>query len=359
MWGKRADMVVHEEEPYNAEAPLAGLARQMITPLDTFYVRNHGPVPELDTGRWRLVVDGIVGRRLELSLEDLRRGFTEHRRMTTLQCAGNRRQGLIEVRDIPGEDPWAGGATSTAWWTGVSLAEVLTAAEVDPEASHVAFEAPDVSELAEPTQAYGSSIPLAKAMSGEALLAWNMNDEPLTPVHGAPLRVVVPGYIGARSVKWLRRISVQDDPSSNFFQSTAYRVLPPEADPESAGPGDGISLGPVALNSEILSPTRGQLLGSGSFTVTGYAHAGETRYVARVDVTADDGATWVQAELGDQVDGAWRLWHADVELASGADTITARAWDSTGACQPESARHLWNPKGYINNSWPSVKVRRA
>ena len=358
MWGKRDDMVVHEESPYNAEPPLPALASHQITALDTFYVRNHGPVPEIDLDAWRLIVGGMVGRRLELSLTDLKLDFPERRQLTTLQCAGNRRRGLIEVREIPGEDPWGGGATSTAWWTGVPLAEVLTAANVDADAGHVAFEAPDDSELADPTQPYGSSIPLAKAMSGEVLLAREMNDEPLAPVHGAPLRVVVPGYIGARSVKWLERITVQDEPSTNFFQATAYRVLPPEADPDTAGPGDGISLGSVALNSEILTPTEGELVGDGPIEVTGYAHAGEARYVARVDVTADGGATWVQAELGEQVDGAWRLWRATVQGGAGTQPITARAWDSTGACQPESPGDLWNPKGYVNNSWPTVRVRR-
>ncbi len=123
-----------------------------------------------------------------------------------------------------------------------------------------------------------------------------MNDEPLTAAHGAPVRVVVPGYIGARSVKWVERITVQVEPSTNFFQETAYRLPPPEDVP---APGVGISLGPLALNSEILVPDDGQRLPAGPTVISGYALAGDDRAVSRVDVSVDGGATWQQAELAD------------------------------------------------------------
>ncbi len=356
MWGKRADMLVHGQDPYNAEPQPRALAESLLTAVDTFYVRNHGPVPELDGDRWRLRVDGQVDQPLELTLHDLQQQFETQRAMVTLQCAGNRRAGLVEVRDIPGEDPWGRCATSNAWWTGVRLADVLARAGVRQAARHVWFEAPDVSGLADPPQTYGSSIPLAKAVTSGVLLAWAMNDEALPAVHGAPLRVVVPGYIGARSVKWLRRVSPQEDPSSSYFQSTAYRVLPAEADAASAGPGDGISLGPVALNAEILQPQDGAVVDTGPCDVRGYAHAGEGRQVARVDVSTDGGTTWVQAGLTEATDGAWRHWQARVEVSSGPGRITVRAWDSSGASQPESPVHLWNPKGYVNNSWAHVAV---
>jgi sulfite oxidase len=200
---------------------------------------------------------------------------------------------------------------------------------------------------------------MATALTGGVLLAWAMNDEPLGAVHGAPVRVVVPGHIGARSVKWLERVVVQGQPSDNYFQATAYRVLPPGADPDQAGPGDGISLGPVALNCEILRPQAGQDVGAGGVEVVGYAHAGAGRYVARVDVSVDGGEHWVQADLGERVDGAWRTWRVTAGPVVGAAAVVARAWDSTGACQPSSPEHLWNPKGYVNNSWPVVPVRGA
>lgn len=350
-------MLVHEHEPFNAEPPRAALRQGGPTPLDTFYVRNHGPVPEADPATWRLTVDGLVHRPLELSLEDLCTRFEETEVEATLQCAGNRRAGLMEVRDIPGEAPWGPGATSTARWAGVRLADVLDAAGLRPDAAHIAFAAPDVSPVADPPQPFGGSVPADKARSGEVLLAWSMNGAPLPPVHGAPLRAVVPGWIGARSVKWLRRITAQEHPSRNWFQATAYRLLPAGADPGRAGPGDGISLGPVALNCDILHPAPGARLPSGPTRISGYALAGEDRAVARVDVSADGGRSWTQARLGPGAGRwTWQPWHTDLDLPAGPVEIIARAWDTTGATQPESPRHLWNPKGYANNSWARLHL---
>ncbi len=362
-WGKRADMLVHADEPFNAEPPAAALGAAFITATDTFYSRNHGPIPDLDPTTWELTVDGLVDTPLRLSLARLREQFREHTVTATVQCAGNRRAALIAVRDIPGEDPWQDGATSTASWAGARLSDVLTAAGLDslahndPGDVHVAFSAPDVSQLAQPPQAYGGSVPLGKALSAEVLLAWSMNGAALTAAHGAPLRVIVPGWIGARSVKWLQRVTMRRGPSDNYFQAVAYRLLPPQADPMTAGPGDGLSLGPIALNSAILSPADGSTVPAGQVTVEGYAFAGDGRSVARVDVSVDGGDSWVQADLGpDRGVWAWRLWHAEVAVPVGDTVLAARAWDSTAAAQPSDPAQLWNPKGYVNNSWPRAAV---
>ncbi len=347
-------MLVHEWEPFNAESPRHALAGRLTTGVESFYSRNHGPIPHIDPDAWRLRVDGLVDRPLTLSLGELRERFAAREIMATLQCAGNRRQGLIEVRDIPGEDPWGPGATSTALWTGVPLADVLAAAGLRAGAEHVAFSAPDVSLLADPPQPYGGSIPLTKAISGEVLLAWGMNGRPLPQAHGAPLRVVVPGWIGARSVKWLREITVQAEPSANYFQATAYRLVPPEAQ---AGPGVGVSLGPVALNCDILRPDGTAPVPPGPTEVTGYAYAGDDRSVVRVDVSLDGGRTWEQAELDAPVSPwSWQHWRLTVDLPPGETVLTARAWDSTAATQPESPASVWNPKGYVNNSWARLHV---
>jgi sulfite oxidase len=143
----------------------------------------------------------------------------------------------------------------------------------------------------------------------------------------------------------------------NYFQATAYRVLPAGADPSTAGPGDGISLGPIALNCDILTPADGCEVPSGSTEVSGYALAGDDRAVARVDVSLDAGATWVQAELDEPAGPwTWQHWRTRLDLPVGTVEITARAWDSTGAAQPESAVHLWNPKGYVNNAWARCRL---
>ncbi|MGH3499006.1 MAG: sulfite oxidase [Nocardioidaceae bacterium] len=356
-WGKRADMVVHSSEPFNAEPPASALAGNVLTPMDTFYARNHGAIPHVDPSTWRLTVGGLVGRELSLSLAELRTDYAHQEIVATLQCAGNRRAALLSVRDLPGEEPWGPGATSTARWTGVSLADVLGTAGVGAGAEHVEFAAGDVSPTADPPQAYGGSIDLAKARSREVLLAWGMNGQALPDAHGGPVRVVVPGYIGARSVKWVDRVSVRAQPSDNYFQAVAYRLLPPEADPERSLPGEGLSLGPVALNTAILRPADGARLTAGSTEITGYAFAGDARRVVRVDVSADGGATWRQAFLDEPASAwAWTHWRIRVDLAAGAREILARAWDSTGALQPASPEHVWNPKGYVNNSWARITV---
>ncbi|WP_072686959.1 sulfite oxidase [Rhodococcus marinonascens] len=357
MWGKREDMLVHEDSPYNAEPAGSALVEGEVTALDTFYCRNHGEIPDIPGEQWRLSVTGLVDHGQDFTLSDLESRFETHGLVATLQCAGNRRAGLIAVRDIPGE-PWESGATSTAEWRGVRLSDVLEACGVHTARSlHVEFTAPDVADEATPPQQYGSSIPLSKALSDEVLLVWEMNSEPLPRVHGGPVRVVVPGYIGARSVKWITGINVQDHPSDNYFQTTAYHILPADADLHTARPGDGIPLSTVALNCDILDPSDGATVSSGPLTIRGYALAGDGRGIARVDVSLDGGHAWAQAELdAGQSPWHWRRWSLAVDAKPGPLTITARAWDTTAAVQPESAAQLWNPHGYVNNSWPTANL---
>jgi sulfite oxidase len=354
-YDKRSDLIVHQEEPFNAETGLAALAEGPVTATAAFYVRGHGAVPEIDPATWRLRVDGLVDRALDLSLSTLREAFRERAVTATLQCAGNRRAGLIAIRDIAGEAPWGPGATGTATWTGVALADVIALAGPLREATHVGFAGADLCPEAKPAQHFGGSIPLDKACRPEVLLAWSMNGDPLPPVHGAPLRVVVPGYIGARSVKWLERIEVRARPWRGYFQHVVYRLLPEDQTPR---PGAGIPLGLVALNADVLSPADGETVPAGPVEVRGYAFAGGERHVARVDVSLDRGATWAQAELLEDLGPwAWRHWRITVDLAPGPHDIMARAWDSSAATQPEDEAALWNPKGYVNNARPRVRVR--
>jgi sulfite oxidase len=356
-YGKRADLIVRGTEPFNAETSLAALDEGPLTATDAFYVRGHGPVPEIDPATWRLRVHGLVERELHLSLATLREALPERSVTATLQCAGNRRAGLIAIRDIPGEAPWGPGVTGTATWTGVTLGDVLALAGVQRGAAHVGFEGTEVCMQATPPERFGGSIPLDKARRPEVLLAWAMNGEPLPAVHGAPLRVVVPGYIGARSIKWLERIEVRSTPWPGYFQHVAYRLLAEDASP---GPGAGMPLGLVALNADVLHPADGAMVAAGPVEVRGYAFAGGERHVARVDVSIDGGATWSQADLlGDLGPWAWRQWRTTVELAPGEHELVVRAWDSSAATQPEDAATLWNPGGYANNARPRIRVRAS
>jgi sulfite oxidase len=353
-YGKRADLIVHDQEPFNAETRRPALAEGPLTATDAFYVRGHGPVPEIDPAAWRLKVHGLVERELDLSLATLREAFREREEIATLQCAGNRRAGLMAVRDIPGQAPWGPGATGTATWSGVALADVLALAGPRDEGAHAGFVGADVCSGAAPGERFGGSIPLDKAYRPEVLLAWAMNGEPLQPVHGAPVRVLVPGYIGARSVKWIERIEVRATPWDGYFQHVAYRLLPEDGTP---GPGAGMPLGLVALNADVLSPADGETVAAGPLEVSGYAFAGGERHVARVDVSLDGGAHWSQAELLDDLGRwAWRQWRIMIELAPGENEIVVRAWDSSAATQPEDEAALWNPVGYVNNARPRVRV---
>ena len=356
-YGKRADLIVHEEEPYNVETCPAALAEGPVTATDAFYVRGHGPVPEIDPAAFRLRVHGLVKRELDLSLATLREAMREREVVATLQCAGNRRKGLMAVREIPREAPWGPGATGTATWTGVALVDVLALAGPLDDAAHVGFEGADMCDEAQPAQRFGGSVPLDKACRPEVLLAWGMNGAPLPAVHGGPLRVVVPGYIGARSIKWLERIEVRARPWLGYYQRVVYRLLPEDQTP---APDAGMPLGLVALNADVLSPADGDTVPTGPLEVRGYAFAGGERHVARVDVSLDGGRRWAQAELLDDLGRwAWRQWRITVDLAPGAHEILVRAWDSSAATQPEDEAALWNPKGYVNNARPRIRIRAA
>jgi sulfite oxidase len=354
---KHPGTIVQDQQPLNVESPLGPLRESFVTPTELFYMRSHGTIPEVDPASYRLVVCGMVERQLELSLEELRNEFPKETVTATVQCAGNRRQGLMEAYPIPGEMPWGAGAIGNARWTGVPLREVLLAAGVEEGARHVAFAGLDeIEEGWSPN--YGSSIPVEKGMGPEVLLAYEMNDEPLRPEHGFPLRAVVPGYIGARSVKWLSGIALQDAPSDNYFQAQQYKLFPPYVTEEPDDPSEGFALGESSVNAVTCRPSDGETIQSGPVTFQEYAIAGGGRDIEPVDLSPDEGKTWVGANLSEGGDNpwAWSFWEATLELDPGPYQIVVRAIDSAADTQPQDARGIWNVKGYVNNAWHRVGV---
>jgi sulfite oxidase len=354
---KHPVVITRTEQPLNVEAPPEQLRQSFTTPTELFFVRNHGSLPEIDTAQYRLSITGMVQQQLRLSLDEIRENFSKSTVAATLQCAGNRRQNLMEVAPVPGEVPWSAGAIGNAEWSGAPLREVLQAAGVEPEAQHAAFTGLDEIEMEDQRFGFGGSISIEKAVSPEVVLAYEMNGEPLIPEHGAPLRVVAPGYIGARSVKWLDSITLQAEPSSNYYQTHAYKIFPPQVDEETADWEKGLMLGELAVNAVICEPTHEERVPAGSVAVRGYAITGGDRSVQRVDVSIDGGESWVTADLLEGSEPwAWRFWEASVDLEPGQYEIVARVWDSAANTQPELAEQIWNFKGYMDNSWHRVKV---
>lgn len=250
---KRPEVEVRKDHPYNAETPPGLLRESFITPTDSFYVRNHGDVPEVDPKRYRLRVSGLVERPLELSLEEIK-SFPKTDLVSTLYCAGNRRAELMEKKAIPGKVAWETGATGNARWGGVLLRDVLQEAGVEDEARHAAFTGLDRDVESETGEPFGGSVPIERAMADGVLLPYEMNGGPLESVHGFPLRVVVGGYVGARSVKWLSEITLQKGPSDNHYQAVEYKVFPPNVTAENVDYSGGEMLGELPLNCVICTP---------------------------------------------------------------------------------------------------------
>lgn len=358
-YGKHEQMIVHEREPFNAEPPPALLRESFVTPTGLFYVRNHAPVPNTLGEEFRLAVEGETERALTISVAELKERFAPASVTATLQCAGNRRNGMERVAHIPGEVPWASEAIGTARWTGVRLADVLQHTGATTDACHVSFLGADRVEKHGERFGFGGSVPMSKAMAGEVLLAYEMNGEPLTPVHGAPLRVVVPGYIGARSVKWLERISLTREPSDNYYQQKTYRVYPTALTAQIARPEDGIMLGALSINSSISSHADESEVEAGRVRLEGWAAtAGGEREIARVEISRDAGATWHTAQLHAATNSqwAWRFWTMELDLAPGTHALAVRAWDSAANTQPATAAEIWNFKGYMNNAWHRITL---
>lgn len=356
---KEAALRVLQERPLNAGPSLDRLCHTFITPDELFYVRNHGTLPIVRPEEWALTVTGMVRTPLRLSLDDLRQRFPRRATTATLECAGNRRGELASVAPIPGELLWSAEAIGNAAWEGVALADVLAAAGVGADARHVAFTGLDEIEKAGRTFGFGGSIPLEKARAAEVLLADAMNGAPLTAIHGFPLRALVPGYIGARSVKWLANIDVRAEPSDNYYQRQAYKLFPPDVRAESADWSRGTMLYDAPLTSVICEPADGALVEGERAVARGYAYAGG-RGIARVEVSCDGREPWVEAALApDQGEWTWRLWEADVPLRAGTRQLVARAWDVDGNSQPDDLGARWNFKGYLNSAWHRVAIRRG
>jgi len=353
----RPSRLVHDPDGLNtASWPVP--AEQFLTPVAAFFTRSHAPAPHIDPDTWRLEVGGLVDRPQRLSFADLSRSFPRRTVTATLVCAGLRRDEFLSLGPLPGELPWGPEPVSTGEWTGFALGDVLRSVGARDGARYVELIGLDEVERQGERFGFGGSIDRDKALSDEVLLATDLNGAPLPREHGFPLRAVVPGWIGARSVKWLGRITLRKDPTPNYFQSQAYRVQR-EIDPQN--PRDvsgGVALSEVPVNAVILEPRQDQLVSAGRAQVRGWALGSAARAITRVELSTNDGKDWAQARIAIKESAwAWIFWEVEVDLAPGHHTLVVRATDSSGATQPPSVEATWNVKGYSNNAWHRVTVR--
>jgi sulfite oxidase len=351
-FNKHPDFVFHQETPPNGGPPLDRLIQEFATPVEDFFIRTHGDIPELNDATHRLTVGGLAQRPCQFSLQELAERFPVKEIAATLQCAGNRRSSASAIKPVTHEVGWGNEAISNAGWKGCSLTDVLHFAGFDDQARHVEFIGADRC-LKEGTEVhFGGSIPLSRALQGDVLLAWEMNNRPLAQEHGAPLRTIVPGYIGARSVKWLKEINLLAQPSKNLYHAHAYRLFSSEVSSASADWEHALELGELSVNSCICAIEDV----SGGLLVKGYATAGGNRHVVRVDIGYGDPLKWREASFQDPPEpGIWRRWHVMIPKLLVGELVCARAWDSAANTQPESPESVWNFKGYMNNAWHRIR----
>ena len=337
-------LIVRNERPLDLETPVSVFTEEF-TPNDLFFVRSHFGAPSIDPATWSLRLEGLVDRPIDLTMAALHK-LAPASAPVSLQCAGN---GRSLFRPKVAGAQWARGAVGQARWRGVRLADVLDRAGLKPEARFLTF-LPGDHPLGEHVPPFHRSIPLEKARK-DVLLAWEMNGAPLSVLHGAPLRAVVPGWAGDHWVKWLRgiRVSAEEDPG--FYMQTGYKI-PTEPIAPGSAPKAVKSLTALPVKSLIARPLEGAVLKPGRVEVRGVAFGGAGA-IARVELSIDDGATWMPAKVSkSRGEGAWQPFTGEWQARPGAYTLRARATDAAGESQPREP--LWNPGGYLYNAWDAV-----
>ena len=322
---------------------------ERITPLERFFLRNHFDAPVDPQHTWKLSVTGLVGKPLALTLAELAK-MKQTTIEAVLQCAGNGR-GLFKPR-VPGVQ-WKYGAMGNAEWTGVRLAEVLKAAGVTKDAKHLQLRGADKPVVGQ-TPPFIRGIPIEKALHPDTLIALKMNGKPLSPLHGFPARLVVPGWVGDDWIKWLTEIDVRAGEAQGFFYDTGYRFPSPPGKPgEAVPPANMQVMTKHPVKSLIGSIEGGARVAHGELELVGVAFSGEAR-ITKVEITLD-GSTWQAADLdAHDSDYGFRVFRKKVTVAAGTLTIGSRATDSAGATQPKEP--VWNPSGYLHNAVDLVRV---
>ena len=348
-----SSLLVVREDPFNAETRLTEHG-EIVTPTAAFYVRNHFSVPRIDVSQWRLRLDGEVEAAQMWRYEELV-ALPSRTLLVTMECAGNGRSGMVPR---PQGEPWQYGAVSTAEWTGVSLAYLLRRAGLSGSAIEVVAKGADSGFVAEAhgSVSFSRSLPLVQALHPDTLLAYAMNGEPLTPEHGFPLRLIVPGWYGVASVKWLVGLTASADPFRGFYQAERYimvREQAPGATEADARVGEPLTT--MAIRSLLVSLASGTILPCGEHRLQGLAWSGAAP-VTRVEVSTNGGMSWEEAKLvSEPAPYAWRHWeYRWVASRPVLAHLCSRAFDAAGNSQPLEAP--WNTLGYANNAIQRVEI---
>jgi DMSO/TMAO reductase YedYZ molybdopterin-dependent catalytic subunit len=357
--GKDPGLAVLGDRPLVAETP-EHLLDDDTTPTAKFFIRNNGQTPEpaKEPDAWKLTIDGEVNKPLELTLADLKKRAQPRTYRMVLECGGNGRSFFTpQARG----NQWTNGGAGCAEWTGIPLAVLLRAAGVKPSAVYTANYGTDLHLSGDPKrQTLSRGVPIAKAMNEYSIVVWAMNGQPLANIHGGPLRLMHPGWPGSTSHKWLSKITLRDKVhDGQGMLGTNYRVaIKPIMPGGKADDSNFKVLESMPVRSIITNPSNGTRLAGGTREVRlrGAAWAGDLE-VRRVDLSADFGATWVQATLSpprNRYD--WRRFTATLRLPSdGYYEIWSRATDSSGKTQPHVAGN-WNPQGYGGNPMHRIAV---
>ncbi len=355
----KAGLVVLQQRPLVAETP-EHMLDEAVTPTENFFIRNNGlmPDPPADPLAWRIAVDGEVNNPLTLAVGELERKFEPVTYRLQLECGGNGRAGFFPPAR---GNQWNNGAVGCAEWSGVRLADVLKAAGPKPSAVYTGHYGADPHLSGDPGRpSLSRGMRLEKAMEPHTLIALRMNGRPLPPVHGAPVRLVVPGWPGSLSAKWLTRLWVRDrEHDGPGMTGTAYRVARrPMIPGDRADAANMAILESMPVRSIITSPVHGAELPAGTrrLELRGHAWAGDLAAGA-VHVSIDYGAHWMPATLQPPANRyAWQRWTASVALpGTGYYEAWVRATDTAGRMQPHVVGD-WNPQGYGGNAMHRIAV---
>lgn len=365
---KHPEMLHLLQFPYNGEPPKRLTTAQPVTPNSLHFVRNHGGIPLIDKDKFFLKLDGLVKNPKTYTMDDLmdESKFPRMKKMITMQCSGTRRIEQISLYAGQGDEvpqaPWAEGAIGTAEYVGISLKKVIKdCGGLLEGGKHLELYGAETYFKNNEAMNYVVSVPWSKVKANEVMLAWEMNGEPLPKIHGYPLRVMVMGYIGARSVKWLYRIKAIETPSLAPVQSKEYLYFNQQVGKHNQRPTDGIQIQEMPVSSAIMSPWKNQVvIHNGKIRCKGWAYSGGGRWPERVELSSDGGFSWYPVPLenmSEKGQWTWRTWEIDLPCdVEGWIEIVCRCWDNSLNTQPLAVRAAWNWGLHVTSSAHRISV---